>query len=78
MLILLLAHTQALLYAIPASITLETLGMVGVAKGSNDTPLYKVAASLALCTKQSVIVFTAVIMIVTRKISTRGQQRTTL
>ena len=55
-----------------ASVTFEALWMVGVAQGSYDTPLHKVTASLTLGTVLFVIVFTAVVMVVTWEIPTRG------
>ncbi len=55
-----------------ASVTFEALWMVRVAQGSYDTPFHKVPASLTLGTVLFVIVFTAVVMIVTWEIPTRG------
>ena len=56
-----------------ASVTCEALRVVGVAEGSDNTPLNEVTTCFAFCSKENMIVFAAVVLILLHEVATRCQ-----
>jgi len=57
-----------------ASVTSEAMWVVGVAQGSDDTPLHILPAHLALCTELYVVVMATVVAVVLHEVAAGGQQ----
>ena len=56
-----------------ASVTGEALGVVGVAQCRHHPPLNEISTGTALGPKEDVVVFTAVVVITSHEVATRGQ-----